>query len=176
MPVIDLPGGELMDIRAMRSDDLEQVVAIDRLSFSMPWPIHSYRYELFENPLSLLWVAEVARPGEQPRLVGMVVVWLIMDEAHIATLAVHPDARGQGIAQQMLRVALDEAIRRGMRSATLEVRANNAIAQHLYSRFGFQVVGRRPRYYRDNDEDALIMTASRLEGAYQLVARQGDRA
>lgn len=166
MAIIDLPGGEAMNIRAMRSDDLEQVAAIDQMSFSMPWPISSYRYELFENPLSLLWVAEVARDGEQPRVAGMVVVWMIMDEAHIATLAVHPEARNQGIARHLLQVALDEAILRGMRSATLEVRASNLTAQRLYGRFGFQVVGRRPHYYRDNDEDALIMTVSGLDETY----------
>jgi ribosomal-protein-alanine N-acetyltransferase len=160
--VIDPHAGEVLNIRTMRSDDLEQVVAIDKMSFSMPWPISSYRYELFENPLSLLWVAEAARDGVQPRVIGMVVVWLVMDEAHIATIAVHPEYRGRGIAKDMLKIALDEVIRRGMHSATLEVRAGNIIAQRLYSRFGFQVVGRRPRYYRDNDEDALIMTVSGL--------------
>lgn len=160
-------------IRRMNASDLDQVREIDRLSFSIPWPAKAYRYELEENPHSLQWVAEInADPAPRPtesgeaakRIVGLIVVWLILDEAHIATLAVHPDLRGHGIAQELLSVALIESIRRGAITATLEVRAGNKIAQKLYNRFGFQVVGERPRYYKDNQEDALIMSTSKFEG------------
>jgi ribosomal-protein-alanine N-acetyltransferase len=96
----------------------------------------------------------------------MVVVWLIVDEAHIATLAVHPDYRGRRIARRLVKVALKEAILRGMNQATLEVRANNLAAQNLYRQLGFEIVGNRPRYYRDNNEDALIMTVSGLGQSY----------
>jgi ribosomal-protein-alanine N-acetyltransferase len=153
-------------IRHMRSDDLEQVHALDKMSFSMPWPESSYRYELFENPGSLLWVAEVQETGGALQVVGMVVVWLVVDEAHIATIAVHPDYRGRGIAQELLCASLVESIERGMRSATLEVRAHNLAAQRLYRRFRFGEAGLRPRYYRDNFEDALIMTADKLDDHY----------
>jgi ribosomal-protein-alanine N-acetyltransferase len=156
----------------MRTEDLEQVQAIDRISFSLPWPASAYQYELHSNPMSLLWVAEAETPGgvlyrqNDRRIVGMIVVWLILDEAHIATIAVHPEHRGRGIAQGLLVTALKRAIRKGSQKATLEVRANNIAAQRLYSRFRFEVVGGRPRYYRDNSEDALIMTASNLGEAY----------
>src|SRR5512139_251548 len=93
-------------IRRMQAADLEQVQAIDKISFTMPWPDSAYRYELFENERSLLWAAEAFEPGGPQRVVGMVVVWLIVDEAHIATIAVHPDYRSQGIAQELLSVAL----------------------------------------------------------------------
>jgi ribosomal-protein-alanine N-acetyltransferase len=136
------------------------------MSFSMPWPVSAYNYELNENPLSLLWVAETGSPDHDRRIVGLVVIWLILDEAHIATIAVHPDYRGQGIARRLVRVALKEAILKGMGEATLEVRANNLAAQNLYRRFGFEIVGQRPRYYRDNNEDAIIMTVSNLGQAY----------
>jgi ribosomal-protein-alanine N-acetyltransferase len=79
---------------------------------------------------------------------------------------VHPDYRGQGISRELLAATLIEAIRAGMRAATLEVRANNQVAQALYLRFCFTVYGRRPRYYRDNDEDALIMTVEGLDERY----------
>jgi ribosomal-protein-alanine N-acetyltransferase len=151
-----------VSVRPMREQDLQQVQAIDRLSFSMPWPESAYRFELRENPLSLLWVAEAALKSGLEQVVGVIVVWLVVDEVHIATLAVHPDFRGRGIAKLLLVAALKAAIQRGLQSATLEVRANNEVAQRLYQQFGFQIVGRRPRYYRDNNEDALIMTASRL--------------
>jgi ribosomal-protein-alanine N-acetyltransferase len=153
-------------IRPMQPSDIEQVHLIDQLSFSLPWPVSAFSYELNENPLSMLWVAEVNPPGEKRLVVGMIVVWLIVDEVHIATIAVHPDHRNQGIGQKILVTALREIILKGYRFATLEVRASNMTAQKLYRRFQFEVVGSRPRYYRDNNEDALIMTASGLGETY----------
>lgn len=159
-------------IRRMTQDDLPQVKAIDQISFNMPWPDSAYHYELNENPLSLLWVAEqktppgAGSPPGLPRIVGMIVVWMILDEAHIATIAVHPDYRSQGIARQLLAQALITAIERGANQATLEVRAGNIAAQKLYQRFRFAVVGNRPRYYKDNHEDALIMTVSQFDKSY----------
>ena len=155
-----------MRIRPMRLEDLEQVHAIDRMSFSIPWPENSYRYELLDNPRSMQLVAETDLPDSPKQVVAVIVVWLIEDEAHIATLSVHPDYRGQGISRELLAATLIEVIRSGMRAATLEVRANNQIAQALYRRFRFSVYGRRPRYYRDNDEDALIMTVEGLDEHY----------
>jgi ribosomal-protein-alanine N-acetyltransferase len=155
-----------ISVRPMKSEDLPQVQTIDRLSFSMPWPASAYEYELYENPLSLLWVAEAHTPDNGEKVVGMVVVWLIVDEAHIATIAVLPDYRGQGIARCLLVTALQEVIQRGFRIATLEVRSGNNAAQNLYHRFGFATVGMRPKYYRDNNEDALIMTVYNLYQVY----------
>jgi ribosomal-protein-alanine N-acetyltransferase len=155
-----------ISIRPMKSEDLPQVQIIDRLSFSLPWPGSAYEYELFENPLSLLWVAEEQMPYGSSHVVGMIVVWLIVDEAHIATIAVLPECRGQGIARCLLVTALQEVIRRGFQIATLEVRSGNIAAQNLYHRFGFGTVGFRPKYYRDNNEDALIMTVYNLDKAY----------
>lgn len=164
-------------IRTMQASDLETVEALDRMSFTMPWPRSAYSYELHENPMSMLWVAELTgstdstalttNPGQAAQVIGMVVVWLIIDEAHIATIAVHPELRGQGIARQLLKTALLGAIERGMLSATLEVRVSNEPARRLYQRFKFEEVGRRPRYYRDNNEDALIMTVEGLGPAYR---------
>lgn len=153
-------------IRSMCKDDLEQVRAIDRLSFSLPWPEQAYAYELFENPRARLWVAEVRNIEGKPQVVGVIVIWLILDEAHIASLAVHPDFRQQGIAKQLLIAALRGAIKEGARQATLEVRAGNYIAQNLYRQFGFVVVGRRPRYYLDNQEDAVLMTLHHIDETY----------
>ena len=142
----------------MALDDIEQVHQIDKLSFSLPWPISAFRYELTQNQASMLWVAEISLPDGAAKVVGSIVVWMILDEAHIATISVHPDYRGQGISQQILVVALREVILKDARYATLEVRANNFVAQALYRRFRFEVMGKRPRYYQDNKEDALVMT------------------
>lgn len=153
-------------VRPMTGEDLEQVVAIDRMSFSLPWPPSSYRFELNENPSSRLWVAEIQEEDGKNRIVGMIVVWLIMDEAHIATIAVHPEYRKRGIGRRLLVEALRESVQMGVISATLEVRVGNLAAQKLYKDLGFDVVSTRPRYYVDNNEDALIMTVTGLNNDY----------
>lgn len=165
-------------IRPMRQDDLAQVRAIDQASFNLPWPESAYNYELNQNPLSLLWVAvhNAAAGTDQDSLpvLGMVVVWIILDEAHIATIAVHPEYRQKGIAQCLMVEALKGAIRRGAREATLEVRISNIAAQKLYQRFRFETVGERRHYYRDNNENALIMTVSGLDSNYLAWLESGD--
>lgn len=154
-----------INIRPMRIDDLEQVCYIDRQSFTLPWPDNAYSHELKDNPAARLWVAEDIQFSGDSKIVGIIVMWLVLDEAHIATLAVHPDFRREGIGKRLLVVALQAAIQNGARQALLEVRANNQAAQALYQQFGFEVVGRRPRYYRDNQEDALLMTLDNLSEA-----------
>ena len=150
----------LIKIRPMLLDDIDQVKTIDQTSFSLPWPEHAYYYELTENPNALLWVAEAIFSGGERLIVGMTLVWLILDEAHIATLAVLSDYRRIGIAKQLLAVALNVSKSKGANQALLEVRASNQPALMLYRNFGFDMVGRRPRYYKDNNEDAILMTAS----------------
>lgn len=81
-----------------------------------------------------------------------------MGEAHIATIATHPDWRGRGIGQRILLALLREAQRRQAQTVTLEVRVSNLPAQRLYQKYGFREVGRRKAYYQDNREDALLMT------------------
>jgi ribosomal-protein-alanine N-acetyltransferase len=153
--------------RPMRIDDLESVLVIDRISFTMPWPESAYLHDLKKNPDALLWVAEEIPPISGTNVVGMIDVWMILDEAHIATLAVHPDYRGKGIASSLLEALLVEAFRRGARRAMLEVRASNFKAQSLYKNYGFEVVHRRRQYYRDNHEDALLMNLENLEDQFK---------
>jgi ribosomal-protein-alanine N-acetyltransferase len=143
----------------MTLEDVPAVVELDQLSFSLPWPERSFRYELTDNPASRCWVHE-----QDGRIVGMLVAWLLVDEAHIATLATHPDYRRQGIAKELLTYALRYMAKEGAVSSFLEVRASNTAAQAMYRKFGFEVSGRRPRYYKDNDEDAILMTLTKLEG------------
>ena len=162
-----------IEIRPMGLEDLEAAHQIDRRSFTLPWPPRAYRYELVENPDSLLWVAEARLPDDSRRVVGLIVIWLILDEAHVATIAVDPEYRGRGIAGRLLAVGLEASIEKGMALATLEVRQHNTAAQNLYRRFGFKVVGRRPRYYKDNNEDALIMTLDKLDDGYRNWLQSG---
>lgn len=144
-------------IRKMTLQDVQVVVQLDQMSFSLPWPERSFRFELTDNPASRCWVAVVDR-----RVVGMVVAWLLVDELHIATIATHPDFRRQGIASRLLSHTLLHALEEGARSSFLEVRESNLAAQAMYRKFGYEVSGRRRRYYRDNDEDAILMSLSSL--------------
>jgi ribosomal-protein-alanine N-acetyltransferase len=81
-------------------EDLEKVSELDYLSFSLPWPKSSFKFEIEQNPSSRCWVVETNSEGTQPIIVGMIVVWLIVDEIHVATFAVNPDFRNQRIAQK----------------------------------------------------------------------------
>ncbi len=148
-----------MNIRRMTLDDIEQVVEIDKASFSLPWPERSFRFEVTDNPASRAWVAEM-----NGKIVGMIVAWLLIDEAHIATIATHPDFRRKGTAGRLLVHALRSMQSEGARTSVLEVRESNLAAQEMYRKFGFEESGRRPRYYRDNDEDAILMSLHTLEG------------
>ncbi len=150
----------------MKLSDIPRVHEIDIRSFSLPWPEKSFIFELTENPSTLALVAEVIPNEAEPILVGMAVVWIIIDEAHIATIAIHPDFRGKSYGKRLLAQTLRQSIHRGARLATLEVREGNQVAQKMYSSFGFKYAGRRVHYYHDNNEDAVVMTVSRLGPGY----------
>ena len=144
-------------IRKMTLEDMRAVVELDHISFSLPWPESSFRFELTDNTASRCWVAEMTG-----RVAGMVVAWLLVDEIHIATIATHPDFRRQGIASRLLSHTLWYAQKEGARSSFLEVRESNLAAQEMYRKFGFEEAGRRKHYYRDNDEDAILMNLGSL--------------
>lgn len=150
-------------IRRMELADIDAVKRIDDLSFTLPWPRKAFLYELQKNKTSRYYVAEARGPAVRRRVVGMIGMWLIIDEIHISTLAVHPDHRRQGIAERLIDAALTQAHKDGAVSATLEVRDSNLAAQSLYNKFGFEVTGRRKRYYRDNFEDAVLMAITNLD-------------
>lgn len=144
-------------IRKMTVEDVPAVVELDQNSFSLPWPERSFRFELSDNPASRCWVAEI-----DGRVVGMLVAWIFVDEAHIATIATHPDYRRRGIARKLLAYALQSAMREGAQNSFLEVRESNLPAQDMYRKFGYIQVGRRKRYYKDNDEDAILMNLEKI--------------
>jgi ribosomal-protein-alanine N-acetyltransferase len=140
-------------LRKMTLDDVEQVVAIDKISFSLPWPTSSFHFELTDNPASRCWVAE---------LDGRVAAMFIVDEIHIATIATHPDFRKQGIGEKLLSFTLQSAKDEGVVSSFLEVRESNEAALMMYRKFGYVESGRRAGYYKDNGEDAILMTLESL--------------
>ncbi|MGH2427859.1 MAG: ribosomal protein S18-alanine N-acetyltransferase [Candidatus Limnocylindria bacterium] len=144
----------------MRLEDIGAVHEIERLSFRTPWPAYAFEQELKGNRLARYLVA---RAGD--RIVGFVGVWMMVAEAHITTFSVHPDWRRQGVGRQLLLNLAELSYALGAARMTLEVRAGNTAAQALYRDFGFVVAGRRPNYYTDDGEDALVMTTSDLQGA-----------
>ncbi len=152
--------------RPMKLEDIPRVHEIDILSFSLPWPEKSYHFELTENPSTLAIVAEISPKNSEPVIIGMSIVWIIITEAHIATIAIHPDFRGCKYGKSLLAETLRQSIQRGALMATLEVRETNLIAQELYRSFGFITMNCRTNFYRDNNEDALVMTIEPLGMQY----------
>jgi ribosomal-protein-alanine N-acetyltransferase len=144
----------------MRLEDLDEVQRIEQASFTTPWPENAYRSELMTNRLASYLVARM-----DGRIVAYGGMWLMVDEAHITTFAVHPAYRRQRVGERLLLAFLDVARDRHAREATLEVRLSNLAARRLYEKYGFRPVGLRPRYYSDNNEDALIMTTESFEQA-----------
>jgi [ribosomal protein S18]-alanine N-acetyltransferase len=158
-------------VAPMELADVASVEAIERASFSAPWPPNAYRTELQTNRLAHYLVIRVG-----PQIVGYAGLWLMVDEAHVTTFAIHPDWRRQRLGERLLIALLDIALDRRAVEATLEVRLSNLAARRLYEKFGFRPVGIRPRYYTDNSEDALIMTTDRLDGAPMRARLAGLRA
>jgi len=152
-------------LRKMTLDDVPAVVELDQKSFSLPWPERSFRFELTDNPAARCWVAEL-----DGKVVGMIVVWLIVDEAHVATVATHPEYRRRGVGRRLLAHALRHLIPDGAHSSFLEVRESNLAAQEMYRKFGYEATGRRRHYYRDNDEDAILMNLELLTPERLMVA------
>lgn len=145
-------------VEPMTIADVPDVHEIERLSFAVPWPAHAFEQELRGNRLARYLVG---RAGD--RVVGFAGTWLMVDDSHITTFGVHPDWRRQGIGRQLLLNLAELSVTIGARRMTLEVRPSNEAAQALYRAFGFEVVGRRPRYYTDDGEDALVMTTPELD-------------
>jgi ribosomal-protein-alanine N-acetyltransferase len=152
-------------IRPMTVPDLPAVQLIERASFTTPWPPQAYRQELEANRLAAYLVGVM---GDE--IVAYGGIWLMVDEAHVTTFAVHPRYRRRRIGERLLLALLDLSVDRHAREATLEVRLSNLAARRLYEKYGFRPVGIRPRYYSDNGEDALIMTTEPL-GAPAMRAR-----
>ncbi len=178
-------------VEPMRSSDIGEVMSIDRQSFPTPWSHNAYVHEVERNDAAhylvmrprgvstIRWDAEggwnrVRRwlvggaLSDRPPIIAYGGVWQMYDEAHISTIATHPEWRGKGIGELMLVALLDQSMALHAQLVTLEVRVSNTTAQQLYDKYSFAIVGRRRGYYTDNGEDALLMTTpSLLDPDYQ---------
>ncbi|WP_138755744.1 ribosomal protein S18-alanine N-acetyltransferase [Paenibacillus sinopodophylli] len=140
--------------RAMTMADIPAIVDIEHEAFSSPWTAEAFTNELMNNMFARYMIMEYER-----QVIGYGGMWIIMDEAHVTNIAVRADFRGQGLGSCLLLEMQRTAVFFGAAKMTLEVRPSNEVAQQLYRKYGFEPAGIRPRYYSDNNEDALIMWA-----------------
>jgi ribosomal-protein-alanine N-acetyltransferase len=173
-------------IRRMEPGDVPIVAAIERLSFPTPWPTSSFLYELSNRARSFYrvllkaegcgtasrqgrwrrWLRGVVDRPEESRVIGYVGFRLQSAEAHISTVAVHPDWRGNGLGELLLLTAIEQALELGSSVVSLEVRASNRVAQNLYRKYGFRFTSVHRGYYRDG-EDAWLMEVQIKQDAHR---------
>lgn len=140
-----------MEITRMTEAHVAAVANLEKICFSDPWSEKSVGEEL-QNELSL-WL--VAMEGE--RLAGYVGSQTVLGETDMMNVAVDPDFRRQGLGNKLIQSLIEQLKAGGSHCLTLEVRASNTPAIALYEKLGFQEIGRRPKYYRNPREDALIL-------------------
>jgi len=142
-------------LREMEINDLDDVMEIEKESFTTPWTREAFRMEVQDNLLAKYIVAEIDH-----QVVGYGGLWTIMDEGHITNIAVRKAFRGQGVGNSIVMGLVEYCRDHDIPRMTLEVRKSNTVAQHLYKKYGFIDCGIRPNYYTDGHEDAVIMWKS----------------
>lgn len=149
------------EIRRMRSDDLGEVMEIERAAFRHPWSTELFRRELEHDWSTILVCLEplTSASGSRAteRIVGFLIYWLVHDEVHILNVAVGPEHRRKGVARALMLETEKRAQTAGASLMTLEVRRSNIAALELYKEFDYRAVGVRPNYYVDEGEDAIVM-------------------
>ncbi len=157
-----------VSIRPMSAADIPRVFEIDKASAVLYWPERSYHFEVEKNESSRPFVAV----DDEGRILGFIVFWLIIDEAHLANFAVAPEFRCRGTGRALLVHGLKACYDSGARVSFLEVRAGNQPAIHLYETSGYHTEGVRKRYYQDNHEDALLMNLDPAD--YEKLMKAGQ--
>lgn len=148
---------EKIEIKTMKEHDLNRVMDIERLVFTAPWQRKGFESELGLNRFARYYVAYA-----RDELLGYAGMWVVLDEAHLTTLAVGAENQRRGIGDYLLRYLLNKAAAEGATRMFLEVRPSNKPARSLYMKHGFYSYGMRKKYYYD--EDALIMVNDNLAG------------
>jgi [ribosomal protein S18]-alanine N-acetyltransferase len=160
---VQLPIVNLLKIVPLTTDLLNEVVELDRLCFGQLWTLEGYQRELASPNSEILLLKiqektfENGKSSISERVIGIGCFWIIVDEAHITILAIHPDYQNRGLGQLMLYSLLKKSSHLGLERATLEVRDTNKSALSLYQKFGFKIAGRRKNYYQKTGEDALVL-------------------
>jgi [ribosomal protein S18]-alanine N-acetyltransferase len=169
-------------LEPMRLDHVPTISSIERSVFTTPWSEEAFRQEVtFHEAATYLVLCYTDRKvletrfprrpwsgREDKSIIGYGGVWLILEQAHVSTLAIRPRWRGKSLGELLFAALIEKAMEAQASTVTLEVRVSNLIAQNLYAKYGLEVVGRRPRYYPDNQEDAWIMCSPPLhDDAYR---------
>ena len=141
--------------RRVEAADLPRLMEIERAGFRHPWSEAQLLAEL-KNAWSVMLAALEDGPAGE-RMAGYIVLWVVHDELHVLNVAAAPEARRRGIGRALMEEAHRLGRERACRVATLEVRRSNAAAIALYRALGYRQVGIRPRYYAEENEDALLM-------------------
>lgn len=158
-------------ITALKPADIQPATALEAAAYGAARSARDFQRELGHNALAHYMALRVL--GASHRLVGLAGYWLIVDEAHIITIAVEPRWQGQGLGEYLLYTLIQHSQRRGAEAVTLEVRPSNQKARAMYQKYGFARVGRRKGYYRDTGEDAFILTTPHLaDETYQQLLAQ----
>jgi ribosomal-protein-alanine N-acetyltransferase len=160
---------EEIHFRLMKVEDIEKIMIVEKASFTTPWSADAFLNELLNNHFAYYMVAVVEK-----RIVGYCGVWVILDEAHITNVAVHPDFRGRKIGEQLMGHMISLSMMYGAKKMTLEVRVSNQVAQALYGKLGFENHGIRKGYYTDNQEDAIIMWVNLYETENESKSETGN--
>jgi len=170
---------ERLQIDRMTTADVRAVTRIEALSFTTSWPTSAFSSELSDNKLAHYFVGRVVREGLEPEIVAYGGIWVILEDAHVTTIAVHPDWRGKRYGEELLAHLIREATVRGAAYLSLEARESNVPAQNLYRKYGFATIATRRAYYSDNGENAVVMWAGNLKGtvyANRLAALEAELA
>ncbi|SFC99894.1 [SSU ribosomal protein S18P]-alanine acetyltransferase [Bacillus sp. OV322] len=146
-----------MMFRMMKTEDIDQVLIVERKSFTLPWSRDAFFNELNHNQYAVYMVIE-----DEGEVIGYCGAWIVIDEAHITNIAILPDYRGQKLGEALLRKMIEISLSQGVKRMTLEVRVSNTTAISLYEKLGFQKGGIRKNYYTDNQEDAYVMWVNLL--------------
>jgi [ribosomal protein S18]-alanine N-acetyltransferase len=162
-------GPSQLAVLPMQPCHFRAILPIEAVSFgSFHWRIEAFKNEC-NNPMGSYWVL---MDEANQQLLGYVGGWQVMEEAHITTVAIHPQARGANLGELLFTHLLGHFKANNVNCLMLEVRVTNFSAQNLYYKYGFKLAGRRPRYYQDNDEDALLLTCEPLQSDdYQQLAK-----
>lgn len=140
-----------MECKKMEHVHAQQVYQIEELSFVTPWSRKSIKSEIDNKTGRYIVITD----GE--KVVAYGGFWLVLDEANINNVAVHPDYRGKKISKLLMNTLMEMAVSEGAKHMYLEVRSSNSVAQSLYRGLGFKMIGLRKGYYIDTDEDAIVM-------------------
>ncbi len=149
----------MISFRPMQKKDVPRIAELEQICFRSPWSERSLYGELKNN------IAHYSVGEDDGQVIAYGGMWVMFGEAHITNVAVDPAYRGRGYGRRLMLELMQVALRHDAESMTLEVRISNTVAQNLYTSLGFEVAGRRKKYYTDTGEDGLIMWNRKLRAS-----------